>query len=84
MPKSKCCKAKVKIVMAKDFFGDVPKQLIGTCYYICCKCNNPCDIFFPVRKKFKINPKTRVQPNKKRKKLTKQNTKKLIELIRNS
>jgi len=66
MAKSKCCGAKVKVVIAKDFFGDVPRQLIGTSYYVCTKCNCACDIIIPIRKAFKINPKTRVQPNKKK------------------
>jgi len=68
MIKSKCCGAKVRYSdFSPDFIGDKPEtQRIGTCYYICTKCNQACDIIIPIRKTFKINPKTRVQPNKKK------------------
>lgn len=67
MIKSKCCSAKVKVHIEKDFIGDNSKtQRIGTCYYVCTKCNCACDIIIPIRKTFKMNPKTRVQPNKKK------------------
>ena len=54
MAKSKCCSAKIRVV------GKT------TMHYECCKCGKPCEIIIPIRKKFNMNPKTRVQPNKKK------------------
>jgi hypothetical protein len=42
---SKCCNASVHTNMSPDFIGDNPKtQKIGTCYYICDACGEPCDL----------------------------------------
>jgi hypothetical protein len=44
---STCCQAEVLIVFSDmpDFIGeDVKKQKIGTCYYICSLCGQPCNI----------------------------------------
>jgi len=45
---SECCKAKVQTHMSPDFFGDegeiVEKMIVGTCSYICTKCNKACNI----------------------------------------
>jgi hypothetical protein len=38
MEKSKCCKAKVKVITDTDL------GRAGTSYYMCCKCGLPCDI----------------------------------------
>lgn len=42
---SKCCNALVRIEFSDlpDFIGDKNLE-IGTCNYICKKCNKPCDI----------------------------------------
>ena len=43
--RSDCCSAPVKTEMSPDFFGDTPEtQKIGTCSFICYKCNKPCDL----------------------------------------
>jgi hypothetical protein len=66
--KSLCCNAKVKISMSPDFFGDNPKNMIiGTCYYICTKCNQACDIYSNSRKIWNRNPKTQIQKDKREK-----------------
>jgi len=66
MPKSKCCKAKIKVIHGmSDFIGD-KNPTVCTMHYECCKCGKPCDILIPIRKEWKMNPKTRVQPNKKK------------------
>lgn len=42
---SKCCGAPVKTNMVGDFIGDdTSKMRVGTCYYICAFCNQPCDV----------------------------------------
>jgi len=42
---SKCCLAEVKSEVCSDFIGDNPKTMkIGTCYYTCQKCGQPCDV----------------------------------------
>ena len=42
---STCCKSPVKCNFLPDFFGDSANIMsIGTIYYICTKCKNPCDI----------------------------------------
>jgi len=38
-----CCNSSVKVSVTKDFLGDKESSL-GTAYYICTKCNKPCDI----------------------------------------
>lgn len=44
--KSKCCNAETKLSNpSPDFYGDKPKNMkIGTRFFICSKCNKPCDI----------------------------------------
>lgn len=44
--KSTCCKAEVKYSdIATDFVGDKSETMtIGTCYCICSKCGEPCNI----------------------------------------
>ena len=62
MERSCCCNAKVKVV------GKT------TLHYECKKCGCGCDVFYTQRKTWKINPKTRIRLNKKKKnwgKLTK-------------
>ena len=68
LPISKCCKAPIRISESlPDFIGEKPSErMFGTMYYICTKCNEACDSFVKTRKTFKINPVTRVQPNKKK------------------
>jgi hypothetical protein len=45
MYKSKCCLADVKTEMCPDFIGDNPKTMkIGTAYFTCKKCGQPCDV----------------------------------------
>ena len=45
MLKSKCCNAKVSIVMSPDFPGDDVKTMeIGTSYFKCEECGNACDV----------------------------------------
>ena len=64
--KSACCKAELKYSSpAPDFIGE-KEPTIGTCYCICSKCGEPCNIISDERKTWKINPKTRVVPNKKK------------------
>jgi len=43
--KSKCCNADATIIFSPDFLGDDPKKMrVGTTYFECSKCNEPCDI----------------------------------------
>jgi hypothetical protein len=78
--KSSCCRAKVRLSNpAPDFIGD-KNPTIGTCYAICTKCNQPCDLHIPIRKTWKINPKTQIIPNKKKPKSTKLTPKELKEI----
>jgi hypothetical protein len=43
---SNCCKAYVIGTMSGDFIGDKPETMtVGTCYFVCSKCNKPCDIY---------------------------------------
>lgn len=83
--KSTCCNAEVKSSdFAPDFIGDDTKTMkIGTRYYICTKCNEPCDIYLKLRKTWEINPVERIVPNRKKKKSTKLTSKELKELHRN-
>jgi hypothetical protein len=43
---SACCNAEVKSSgIIPDFIGDIPDQMhVGTCYCICSKCGEPCNI----------------------------------------
>ena len=65
--RSTCCKAEIKYSEAvPDFIGD-DKNSVRTCYCICSKCGEPCNIYSVERKTWEINPKTRVVPSKKKK-----------------
>jgi len=83
--KSECCKVEVRYSdCAPDFIGDDPKTMqIGTCCCICSKCNQPCNIYVPIRKTWKINPQTKIIPNKKKKLSTKLSAKELKEIHKN-
>jgi L-lactate utilization protein LutB len=83
--KSECCKAEVRYSdPAPDFIGDDPKTMrIGTVYAICTKCNQPCNIYIPIRKVWTRNPKTQVQGDK-RGKIKKKEIKKEIQEIGNA
>jgi hypothetical protein len=61
--KSECCHAEIRYSdIAPDFIEDNPATMrIGTCYCICSKCNQPCNIYVPIRKTWAINPKTKVK-----------------------
>jgi hypothetical protein len=52
--RSSCCNAKVKVVGRT------------TLHYECLKCHQPCDVIFRERKVWRINPATRIVPNKKK------------------
>lgn len=69
--RSKCCGAKVKVI------GKT------TLHYQCLKCKKPCDVYFVQRKFWKINPSTKIIPNKKRRKSIKLTPKELREIHRN-
>ena len=58
--KSRCCNAPVRVEGMDDF----DKQC--TMYHVCTKCNNACDVIIKERKTWKINPKSRIVPNKKK------------------
>lgn len=59
---SLCCGAKVRFNMSPDFLGDNPKTMqIGTCYYICTKCGEACNIYTPRRRTWKRNPATKIK-----------------------
>jgi hypothetical protein len=65
--RSKCCNAKVKVVMSGDFFGDTPKtQRIGTCHYVCLKCKEACDVIYIKRRTWNRNPAEQIIPDKRR------------------
>jgi hypothetical protein len=80
---SACCHAPIRSSEpAPDFIGDDPKTMqVGTCYCICTKCNNPCNFYIPIRKTWAINPKTKINGDK-RERITEHLTKKEIEEIR--
>ena len=64
--RSNCCNAEVKYSdPAPDFLGDKHPK-IGTCYCICSKCSEPCNVHSNQRKIWVRNPKTRIVPNKKK------------------
>ena len=45
MPKSKCCKAKIKVIHGmSDFIGD-KNPIVCTMHYECCKCGKPCNVY---------------------------------------
>jgi L-lactate utilization protein LutB len=80
--KSNCCNADIKVDMAPDFYGDNPKtMIIGTCCYICNRCNQACDVHINIRKTWAINPATKIKGDE-RGKFKEKLTKKEIEEIR--
>ena len=72
--KSTCCKAEIKLSdLSPDFIGDNPKTMrIGTCYSVCTKCHQPCDIYSNERKFWTRNSKTQIIPDKRKKIRTKE------------
>jgi len=71
--KSACCKAKLKYSSpAPDFIGE-KEPTIGTCYCVCSKCDKPCNIVLDERKKWTINPSTRIKKDEREKLKSKQN-----------
>jgi hypothetical protein len=76
--RSTCCGAEITSITSPD---EIDK--IGcTCYCVCTKCGEPCDIYSKPRAVWNINPKTRIVPNKKKKdwnKLSKQEVKKYLQ-----
>jgi hypothetical protein len=58
--KSICCNADVRVEGMDDF------DKACTMYHVCTYCNKPCDVTVKIRRKWAINPKTRVIPNKKK------------------
>lgn len=82
--KSTCCNAEIKTNMVPDFIGDNPKNMIiGTCYYICTKCDEPCNSYLKERKTWKINPATKIIGDK-REKIHKKEINKEIKEIGNA
>ena len=64
--KSLCCGAPVTVDWGTpNFIGD-KNPIIGTANFICTECNEPCDILPKPRRTWKINPATRIKPNKKK------------------
>jgi len=80
--KSECCKVPIRYSdFAPDFIGDDPKTMrVGTCYAICNKCNQPCNIYIPIRKTWKINPATKVKGDKREKIKDKEINKEIQEI----
>lgn len=80
--KSSCCKAPIRYSdLAPDFIGDDPKTMrMGTCYIICTKCNQPCDMHISIRRTWTRNPSEQIIGDK-RDKINKKVTKKEIEEI---
>jgi CO dehydrogenase/acetyl-CoA synthase alpha subunit len=83
--KSDCCRAKVRFSdFAPDFIGDDPKTMkIGTCYYICTKCEEACDIYIPIRKVWARNPSEQIIGNKRKKVSVKLTDKEIKEILKN-
>ena len=83
--KSECCHAEVRYSdFSPDFIGDDPKVMkVGTICAICSKCNQPCNIYIPIRKTWTRNPKTQVQGDK-RGKIRKKEVEKEIKEIGHS
>jgi hypothetical protein len=79
---SDCCRAEIRTSdFIPDFIEDNPKTMtIGTCYFICSKCGEACNIYVPIRRTWKINPKTQILQNKKKKSSTKLTPKELKEI----
>jgi hypothetical protein len=82
--KSTCCNAEIDIDMAPDFIGDNPKtMIIGTCCYLCSKCNKPCDVYLKERKTWTRNPKTQILGDNRGKVKEKLTKKEIKEIRRN-
>jgi L-lactate utilization protein LutB len=80
--KSTCCGVDIKVDMSPDFIGDNPKTMqVGTCCYMCSKCNQPCDVYANTRKTWNRNPATKVKGDE-RGKFKEKLTKKEIDKIR--
>lgn len=65
--KSNCCNATAK---ADAYIADDTNQVVETMYFRCTECGEACDVHSNERKVWKINPETRIIPNKRRKELT--------------
>ena len=74
--KSQCCNADVIKGGRPDFAGD---NYVCTMYYVCTKCNNPCDLKIKIRKTWKINPSTKVKNDERGKQKIKQTEKEIRE-----
>ena len=82
--RSKCCNAKVRVVMSGDFFGDTSKtQRIGTCHYECLKCKEDCDVYYKERVVANRNTGTQVHKDKRKKFVEKLTQKEIEEFRRN-
>jgi len=82
--KSTCCNAVAKVEMTSDFIGDNPKTMrVGTCHYICTKCQEVCDVYLKQRKTWTRNPKTQIIGDKRAKKEKKLTKKEIEEFRRN-
>ena len=81
---SSCCHAKIRINLSPDFIGDnSTNQIMGTCYYICTKCNQPCSVYIPIRRTWTRNPATKVKGDEREKKEIKLTKKEIEEIRRN-
>ncbi len=49
--KSGCCNAKVKVAGMPDF---LESKEVCTVYYVCLKCNQPCNVVAPRSRKRKV------------------------------
>jgi len=80
--KSSCCHASVRYSdPAPDFIGDNSKTMqVGTCYCICSKCNQPCNMYIPIRRTWIKNPKTQIQKDKREKTKRKETNKEIKEI----
>jgi L-lactate utilization protein LutB len=78
--KSNCCHAKVRVSGIGDFEGD---KIACTLYYICTKCNQPCDVYIPIRRTWNINPVTKVKGDSRGKEKEKLTKKEIEEFRRN-
>lgn len=66
VPRSNCCNAAVTVGGLNDFPGE---NSSCTMFHICTECHCPCDIHMNNRKRWEINPKTRIISNKKKDRL---------------
>jgi len=78
--KSNCCHAPVRVSGIPDFEGD---KSVCIQYYICTKCNEPCDIYIPIRRIWTRNPVTKVKGDERGKYKTKLTKKEIEEFRRN-